>query len=1112
MKKSKHAKFYAFVSIVITSAISLSIIGSLSSSTSPVVNSSSISNNITNNIATTKSSVTPKPLNQVSDLKITSPTLETGAISTEEVTDKDGNYILTASGTSSGAKVVKLNFQMQYLYQWSYSDSSYSTRQIVADTDDLGYYYALLVNKDVSIVESVAQTSRTSYTFTLAKPALVVQLYDTGSSFEQRNVYQLQLPDFSINNKDSYSSNNLIKNNVAAPSGSDISNNIWDDIYVQAPIGPSDTNEKLSFIRSEKPTSSEATQEQTINASSTTTETVTSPNTSTNGIYINDASKSKIYKLLEKTYSGTQENGNSSGASSTTFETNTDYYILKQVYLNNVNNMVYIKDLATNKKMILIFGGNTYQSFWFYDFEVKTSGSNNYSVTPLLYANYDFDPFNATSQDEVYYGNVKKQYYYLPFMKKNKVSNLAWYVGGAKTIKITNHENGASTSYVFLAMMQPNISDYNNQLYKTTNSSTSKQNSNNDSNNNSGDVKKGTFGTPEEVNWFNSSTHTNFANNRLPDISTSPAPQNDNFQNGGQTYQNKQILVGSSSINASYQVLSPGQYSNGGLVTNYEYPFSAIQSLTILPVMSSEIAALVCVDPTNNEGKPNGIYLNSFFEANNTTGNQNKFSLFNCRYVNGTYYRFNFGKMFISNPYSWTQDKPGVQYDLGAVMGNGNLMVGIDDFGFSRILLNKNPKATSTFQSTNDGWTNTASQKIISFSPQLSSSTIKVNDQTGISLGTYNKVIANLIVRGYSYSLEYDLNLIQGIGLVPIANVDNSYISGLNPRSDKLNAFNNLLSVSYSNNTWTLSYQDTNKKYLSYLVSYDPSGWSFSLSSTLTNTSKLTKVVSNLDQTYFFIDEQNNIKFNNYSTSNNGGSLDINSGSAITDNPNIWGSVSKVDDNYLKNANLISKTANEIISDSSLLNQLVVYTGGWSVDPVTNEPINKPMIINPRAEGSSVIFDVALMYTNGVYYTSASFDPAKYPNVVQISSLQTPTFRYDGFAAMEPWVLPTIISASVALLLIFIGVGVSVPMLLHKQNKMAQKGFSATNKKIDTLTTAVGSVYQKVITQTKNTKQPQMLKSASPKPNVPKSGTFAPKVNPGASNPKPSSPTPKKPG
>lgn len=60
---------------------------------------------------------------------------------------------------------------------------------------------------------------------------------------------------------------------------------------------------------------------------------------------------------------------------------------------------------------------------------------------------------------------------------------------------------------------------------------------------------------------------------------------------------------------------------------------------------------------------------------------------------------------------------------------------------------------------------------------------------------------------------------------------------------------------------------------------------------------------------------------------------------------------------------------------------------------------------------------------------------------------------------------------------------------------MLKLGFELQNKKVDTLTTAVGGVFKKIINQTKSDnlkKAPQMLKAAGPKPATPGTAPKAP--------------------
>ncbi|WP_027124101.1 hypothetical protein [Mycoplasmoides pirum] len=1079
MNKIKRSKFFAISSLLGISIVGLFLVSTINLNN----NKNNLDNSLVNkNTNLTRNKVNPQPLTNINDLKITSQNIESGKVNTDEVVDNNGNYILTATNQSSNkAKIVKLDFQMQYLYQWEYNVLNYQTRQIVADTDDNGYLYVLLVNNQLTLsVEDQNNLTANDIRFIIQNPAIVVQIYDTGSSFEQLNVYNLGLPNFGINNKANITSNLAdTSNTITDPEAAD---NIWDHIYVQEAIQETDDNSKLSFIRN------------TTTSNSTASDT----RTTENNIYVNDDSKSIIYKLLG--------NSGKKAANSAIDTSNHDYYILKQLYLNNANNMVYLKDKYTNKKMILLFGGNAYQSFWFYNFEVKTTGKQNLYVTPLLYANYDFDPYASKYQNEVeYYANsgrnnssVLKKYFYLPFMLKNKISNLAWFVGGAKTLTITNQENNKSDSYVFLAMMQPNISDFNSSLV---------DNAQNIQSANIETIKKGTFGTPEEVSSWNESNKTitgNYEPSSIPSIAM-PAPQNTNIQNTkntGNQYNNQDILVSSSSINASLYQLGQSQGIWSTRSDNFKYPFSAIQTQTILPIMTSEIASSICIEPKSsyNDFPEEKIYLNTFsnLSTNSNSNFPEKFSLFNCvetKPSTKNFKRFDFAREIISNPRNWTQDiknisAPPSDYN-GTTTNNPNqiIEVGYDFVGLSRILLNKNPKKSSNFL--NDGWENTASQKIVAFSPQLTSKKIKT------SFGTYMQVGAVLIFRGFAYSFTYDyIQPALGLKMVPYANLLNdktkNSIELINEKS--INKFTNLLSISYFADNWVLTYQDKNlNKHLCYRITYlsDLSVWSFSLDNYLSSNglNKISKLFVFFENNFIFLYEEKTSQILNTNT-NSTHNLDENS--SITTNSNIWGIIKPVEKQHLIDSNLLDKTPSEIVSDYDLLKQLINYSGGWSViDNQTNKPTEEPIIFNIKTTSSTITFDVALKFINGKYYTSVLFNSLEYPNIVYNTSLNIPSFSYDGFASLAVWVMPAIISGVSFLVVLFILIGVLVTLSLHKNKKIMQKGFASSNKKIDTLTTAVGSVYQKILTQTKNNKSPQMLKAARKRPTA--KSHFSPK-------------------
>ncbi|PFH42375.1 hypothetical protein BIX78_00010 [Mycoplasmoides pneumoniae] len=81
---------------------------------------------------------------------------------------------------------------------------------------------------------------------------------------------------------------------------------------------------------------------------------------------------------------------------------------------------------------------------------------------------------------------------------------------------------------------------------------------------------------------------------------------------------------------------------------------------------------------------------------------------------------------------------------------------------------------------------------------------------------------------------------------------------------------------------------------------------------------------------------------------------------------------------------------------------------------------------------------------------------------------------------LPSWVIPVSVGSSVGILLILLilGLGIGIPM--YKVRKLQDSSFVDVFKKVDTLTTAVGSVYKKIITQTSVIKKaPSALKAAN---------------------------------
>ncbi|WP_027124283.1 hypothetical protein [Mycoplasmoides pirum] len=102
-----------------------------------------------------------------------------------------------------------------------------------------------------------------------------------------------------------------------------------------------------------------------------------------------------------------------------------------------------------------------------------------------------------------------------------------------------------------------------------------------------------------------------------------------------------------------------------------------------------------------------------------------------------------------------------------------------------------------------------------------------------------------------------------------------------------------------------------------------------------------------------------------------------------------------------------------------------------------------------------------------------------------INGINSLTFA--GFSAMADWILPIIIAVPIVLVALIIGLGCGIGIPMSKHKKAIKVGFELQHEKVGTLTTAVGSVFKKIIdsTNANNIKaKPQMLKASGPKSSL----------------------------
>lgn len=139
------------------------------------------------------------------------------------------------------------------------------------------------------------------------------------------------------------------------------------------------------------------------------------------------------------------------------------------------------------------------------------------------------------------------------------------------------------------------------------------------------------------------------------------------------------------------------------------------------------------------------------------------------------------------------------------------------------------------------------------------------------------------------------------------------------------------------------------------------------------------------------------------------------------------------------------------------------------------------------------------------------------PNLSNQSTLLN-SATFTGFNALPAYVIPVAVALPIVIIALIVGLSLGIGIPMSKNKKALKQGFDISNKKVDTLTTAVGSVFKQIINRTQIgniKKSPQMLKSASKAKTPPKPPIAAKPAAPapaGNSKPpvKPPAPAPKK--
>ncbi|QMT98680.1 adhesin P1 [Mycoplasma tullyi] len=129
--------------------------------------------------------------------------------------------------------------------------------------------------------------------------------------------------------------------------------------------------------------------------------------------------------------------------------------------------------------------------------------------------------------------------------------------------------------------------------------------------------------------------------------------------------------------------------------------------------------------------------------------------------------------------------------------------------------------------------------------------------------------------------------------------------------------------------------------------------------------------------------------------------------------------------------------------------------------------------------------------------------------VPQANSVFVSDQEFTGFNALPGYVLPVAISIPIIIIALALALGLGVGIPMSQNRKMLKQGFAISNKKVDILTTAVGSVFKQIINRTSVTnikKTPQMLQANKKAGPAKPASASSPAAKKPASPAKPSAP------
>ncbi|UTS71012.1 adhesin P1 [Mycoplasma bradburyae] len=242
------------------------------------------------------------------------------------------------------------------------------------------------------------------------------------------------------------------------------------------------------------------------------------------------------------------------------------------------------------------------------------------------------------------------------------------------------------------------------------------------------------------------------------------------------------------------------------------------------------------------------------------------------------------------------------------------------------------------------------------------------------------------------------------------------------------------------------------------------------------------------------------------------GSKSLNSVSRKSSTTNALSLSADTIKNPLNNRNEVIGQGNFISKDSipssffeNKINDIIVKDSDGS-EVLNSKYINSIYSYTPPADNKDIklrllVIDRSKATNDFIKLLPQVLVDGEYVPVPQANSVFVSDREFTGFDALPGYILPVAISIPIIIIALALALGLGIGIPMSQNRKMLKQGFAISNKKVDILTTAVGSVFKQIINRTSVSnikKSPQMLQSAK-----------KPAAKPAASGAKPAAPAAK---